>query len=207
MSLGRLFRLANSAVLEFYQATATAGSSVKTSRASATEPRMAAAATITENTDNPQRLYEILSGLAMLGRDMPVVLPLHPRTRLLTHQHRLQALLDGLLVVDPLSFLDMVALEQSAAVIITDSGGVQKEAYFYGVPCVTTRDETEWVETVLSGRNCFVGASAEKLTSAVQQCMQNGRTAPTEFPYGRGDASEKILSKIVSSFATVLVSI
>src|SRR5690606_15751871 len=95
-----------------------------------------------ENTDDLARLTEILKGLSAISRSMPVVFPLHPRTRKIIDQHGLQTYLDQLLVVEPLAFLDMIALEQSAAVILTDSGGVQKEAFFYNIPCITMRDET-----------------------------------------------------------------
>jgi UDP-GlcNAc3NAcA epimerase len=101
-----------------------------------------------ENTDDPQRLGEILSALAEVAGQMPLVLPLHPRTRKLVGEYGLSQHLKALIVTEPLPFLDMVALEQAARIILTDSGGVQKEAFFYGVPCITMRDETEWVETV-----------------------------------------------------------
>ena len=103
-----------------------------------------------ENTDDPKRLSEIVSALAEVSRQMPVVLPLHPRTRKLIADNGLEDKLGSVIVAEPIPFLDMVALEQAARVILTDSGGVQKEAFFYGVPCVTMRDETEWVETLES---------------------------------------------------------
>jgi UDP-GlcNAc3NAcA epimerase len=149
-----------------------------------------------ENTDDLARLTEILKGLSAISKHMPVVLPLHPRTRKIVDQHGLQAYLDQLLVVEPLAFLDMVALEQSAAVILTDSGGVQKEAFFYGVPCITMRDETEWVETVDMGWNILVGASAEKIIDAAT-CRKLASNSLR--PYGDGTASERILNELVKT--------
>jgi len=150
-----------------------------------------------ENTDDIGRLTEILKGLSTISRHMPVVLPLHPRTRKIVDQHRLQTYLDQLTVVEPLAFLDMVALEQSAAVILTDSGGVQKEAFFYGVPCITMRDETEWMETVEMGLNTLVGASASKIIDAVAYEKVVNKALR---PYGDGNASKKILDELVKKF-------
>jgi len=150
-----------------------------------------------ENTDSPERLREILHGLAMIGRELPVVLPLHPRTRKLVSDYFLEELLEGLTVVEPLSFLDMVALEQAARVILTDSGGVQKEAYFYGVPCITMRDETEWIETVSSGWNTLVGASGARITQAYAELDSHYRDASAN-PYGHGHASRIVVDCILS---------
>lgn len=150
-----------------------------------------------ENTDDISRLTEILKGLSAISRHMPVVLPLHPRTRKIINQHGLQTYLDQLLVVEPLAFLDMVALEQSAALILTDSGGVQKEAFFYGVPCITMRDETEWVETVDMGCNTLVGASAEKISQAAKGCKFNA-IENQQKPYGDGNAAKHIISVLNS---------
>lgn len=149
-----------------------------------------------ENTDDPKRLGEILSALAMVARQLPVVLPLHPRTRKLIADYGLSEHLTALLVTDPLPFLDMVALEQAAKIILTDSGGVQKEAFFYGVPCITMRDETEWVETVDLGWNRLVGASADSIASAVTEIMQSGREIVTSTPYGQGNAASDILAHL-----------
>lgn len=147
-----------------------------------------------ENTDDPARLAQITSGLAAVSAELPVVLPLHPRTRKLLTDRGLLDQLASVRLIDPLPFIDMVALEQAAKVILTDSGGVQKEAFFYGVPCVTMRDETEWTETVDSGWNTLVGANAERIANAslFAQPGQNGIT-----PYGHGTASAAILDALV----------
>jgi UDP-GlcNAc3NAcA epimerase len=149
-----------------------------------------------ENTDDPLRLGSILKALASVGKDIPVLLPLHPRTRAIIERNGLQAELSGVTVVEPLSFLDMVRLEQSAKVIVTDSGGVQKEAFFYGIPCVTMRDETEWVETVDSGWNTLVGAHAEHIISATRAARI---PAPSTLqPYGSGAAAKEIADLLLA---------
>ncbi len=145
-----------------------------------------------ENTDDPIRLQGILSALARIASDLPVVLPLHPRTRKLVRQFGLEQRLAALTVVEPLPFLDMVALEQAAKVILTDSGGVQKEAFFYRVPCITMRDETEWVETVSSGWNQIAGASFQRIYDGYKQLFR-GVSGVSIAPYGDGAASKRIL--------------
>jgi len=120
-----------------------------------------------ENTDNYERLKNILETLSSL--DKPVIFPVHPRTRNRITVHKLEFLLKGSLVtVEPVGYLDMISLEKNAYAILTDSGGVQKEAFWLRVPCITLRDETEWVETVRYGWNRLVGADKEKILDAVK---------------------------------------
>lgn len=148
-----------------------------------------------ENTDDAARLTAIVGALAEIARDVPVVFPLHPRTRAKLDSYGQLALLDNLIVTAPVSYMAMVALEKNATVIVTDSGGVQKEAFFYRVPCVTTRDETEWIETVESGWNTLVGADCGAIVSAVK-C-----TSPRErkdiSPYGSGDSAKQVIELIL----------
>ena len=145
-----------------------------------------------ENTDEPSRLKAILSALNAISTTLPVVLPLHPRTRKLIADYGLQSQLIRLRVVEPLPFLDMVALEQAARIILTDSGGVQKEAFFYGVPCITMRDETEWVETVNLGMNRLVGASQTAIVEAAEKLLQSELSLSDSLPFGDGYAARKI---------------
>lgn len=154
-----------------------------------------------ENTDDPGRLAEIVKGLSKVSEQMAVVLPIHPRTRKILVESKLDQQLGSAMLVDPVSFLDMVALEQAAAAILTDSGGVQKEAFFYGVPCITMRDETEWVETVGLGWNKLVGASAEKISTEFNRIIKNPNGTVQKMPYGNGTSSSQIISWILSDHA------
>lgn len=141
-----------------------------------------------ENTDSSERLAQILVALNDLVDMVPVVFPMHPRTAKMIDKHGIRASISRLTVIDPVPFLDMVRLEQEARLILTDSGGVQKEAYFHKVPCLTLRDETEWVETVNAGWNQVVGASHDRILAAVR-CASPGREIPD---YGTGDAATEI---------------
>jgi UDP-GlcNAc3NAcA epimerase len=149
-----------------------------------------------ENTDDPIRLREICLGLADTATSLPVVFPMHPRTRKVIEGNAFQEILAQCKVIDPVPFLDMVALEQAAKVILTDSGGVQKEAFFYGVPCMTMRDETEWTETVDLGRNVLCGASREKIRSAGSNHAL-AKEAGDGCPYGDGRAANYIGSILI----------
>ncbi len=145
-----------------------------------------------ENTDNPERLTSILAALRDIAQEQPVILPLHPRTRTkLTAQHKLPAL-GGLNILAPLPYLEMQRLQMSASDILTDSGGMQKEACFHGVPCITLRDETEWVETVEAGWNQLVGADKEQIISAYRAAKVPD--AQTSNLYGDGNAAQKIIN-------------
>lgn len=149
-----------------------------------------------ENTDHPARLGVIVEGLIKFAKEMPVVLPLHPRTRdVLARQGRLQALAQAVVLLEPQSYLAMVQLEKHAAVIATDSGGVQKEAFFYRVPCVTLRDETEWPELVDSGWNRLAPPiDAESVLKSLFDSL--GSTGAEIAPYGAGDAAIRIVQRL-----------
>ena len=147
------------------------------------------------NTDDPARLHNLLQTLAELA--LPVVLPLHPRT-----QHRLdldalapKSKIQNLKFIPPVGYLDMLMLERHAARILTDSGGVQKEAYMAGVPCITLREETEWVETVATGWNVLVGAEPERLRTAIREFAPPAARPPL---YGDGHAAERIVDILMA---------
>jgi UDP-GlcNAc3NAcA epimerase len=148
-----------------------------------------------ENTDDPERLTGIWEGLNRLSKTRPVVVPLHPRTRHALQKCGLWELADaasgsnGLRIIEPVGFLDMIRLEESAALILTDSGGVQKEAYFHRVPCVTLREETEWLETVRTGWNRLVGTDPERIA---QMAPWTPLEPITE--YGDGQAARKVVA-------------
>ncbi len=120
-----------------------------------------------ENTDRSDRLVSIMEGLGRVAATLPVVIPLHPRTRAACRDARVDPSAMGLTVIEPVGYLDMVVLERNARVIATDSGGVQKEAYFHGVPCVTLRDETEWVELIDEGRERPGGSRIGAIAAAI----------------------------------------
>jgi UDP-N-acetylglucosamine 2-epimerase len=166
------------------------------------------------NTDDPEKMRELLRALADVGET--VVFPVHPRTRArlaefgvtrgaqpgtksgaqsATQSGAQSGADDGALrVIDPVGYLDMLVLEQYARLILTDSGGVQKEAYFFGVPCVTLRPETEWVETVEAGWNVIAGANREQILDAVR-----GRAWPEGPPpslFGDGRAARHIVARL-----------
>jgi UDP-GlcNAc3NAcA epimerase len=154
-------------------------------------PREFALATIHRpyNTDNPSRLQEVVSALGAL--DIPIVFPIHPRAQsMLARIGNPQSAIRNVITVDPLGYFDMLALEQTAALILTDSGGVQKEAYFFAVPCVTLRPETEWVETVLAGWNRLAWGDTPAILDAVKGPWPSEPPAPI---FGDGHAAERIV--------------
>jgi len=146
-----------------------------------------------ENTDNKERLENIFTALQEISSANEVLLPLHPRTRKKINELRLEHLLEGIRVLEPLSYLPMLRLEISAKAIFTDSGGIQKEAFFYKVPCFTLRDETEWVETLENGRNRLCGADYATILESWEQIVEIP-AAESSMLYGDGAAAEKILS-------------
>jgi UDP-GlcNAc3NAcA epimerase len=144
-----------------------------------------------ENTDNVQRLATIFEGLSVVAETLPVVLPLHPRTQVALEREGIKASSRGLHITEPVGYLDMVMLEKNAKLIATDSGGVQKEAYFYRVPCVTLRDETEWLELVESGWNQLTPPkNAETIASSILNRLTIKGSEVSL--YGGGIASNKI---------------
>lgn len=161
------------------------------------KPKEYALATVhrAENTDGPERLKMIFQGLATIAQEgLPVIVPLHPRTRRALSQLPSPPLLGSsaplLKILQPVSYLDMLVLEKNTRVILTDSGGVQKEAFFFRVPCVTLREETEWVETVEAGWNTLVGCDPKRIVEAVRSARSGEKDI---MPYGDGRAAERIL--------------
>lgn len=148
-----------------------------------------------ENTDDPVRLAAVFEALARVARKRAVVLPIHPRTRKqLGGVSAAAEAARSLTIIDPVGYLDMVALERGAAVVATDSGGVQKEAYFYGVPCVTLRDETEWIELVESGANVLAPpVDAASVSRAIEDALDRRVSSAVPDLYGDGDAGSKIV--------------
>lgn len=150
-----------------------------------------------ENTDSAHNLREIFSAFAEMPRRYPVVVALHPRTRKFLEAHAVHVS-DNVRLLGPVSYLEMVELEVGARMILTDSGGVQKEAFFVGTPCLTLREETEWVETVVAGANRLCGASRERILEGFRHFDDRGACSfdGVVSPYGNGDAAMKIASSL-----------
>ena len=149
-----------------------------------------------ENTDDPARFAAIRTALAEIARELPVIFPVHPRTRALLeaadHSTR------GLRYIDPVGYLDMLTLEKNAALIATDSGGVQKEAFFYGVPAVTLRDETEWIELVDLGWNRLAPTrEARQIVAILRDALRAGPGRAAS-PYGNGDAARLVAARLAA---------
>ena len=148
-----------------------------------------------ENTDTPERLKSIFKAFAKFK--YPIVLPLHPRTRSGLVRDDLDVP-ENVQLIDPVGYLDMVMLEQSALLIATDSGGVQKEAFFYKVPCVTLREETEWTELLEAGWNRLATPdSSEKILRAMESAI-NTQGNPLNV-YGDGTAAGQIAKQLLSN--------
>ena len=148
-----------------------------------------------ENTDDPKRLAGIIEGLERVASDVPVILPLHPRTRKKIEAGGKQ--FDRVLLIDPVGYFDMLVLLGRCRAVLTDSGGMQKEAYFFGKPCITLRDETEWVELIDGGYNLLAGADPDRIVESVNiQCSKSFDW--NKQLYGDGNAAEKILASIMS---------
>ncbi len=146
-----------------------------------------------ENTDDPQKLESVCRALDEIGKRTPVVLPLHPRTEKIIGGCHLFSRFRNIKFIEPVSYLDMLTLERNAKGILTDSGGVQKEACWFRVPCFTLREETEWTETIQSGSNVLVGTSVRRIVREVSQ-KERRRKCPKESKiFGDGKASQKIV--------------
>jgi len=149
-----------------------------------------------ENTDDPKRLKSILKALHQVGKEALVVLPLHPRTKKVMEMHHLSPDHERIKLIEPVSYLNMLKLEKHARAILTDSGGVQKEAYWLKVPCLTLRDETEWIETVKSGWNVLAGTKAERIIKEVRKEVGRRRPLKNMKIFGDGKASVKIVEHL-----------
>lgn len=150
-----------------------------------------------ENTDDVSRLQNICKAFIELSKELRVILPVHPRTRAaLQKMQLLKTLEEHITLLNPIGYLDMLALEQKAALIITDSGGVQKEAYFNQVPCITLRDETEWVELVDAGWNRLCSPEQAFSLLPLIAAAKNTSALPSEKLYGDGNAATRIIDTL-----------
>lgn len=150
-----------------------------------------------ENTDDSARLSEIVSALNEIAQNQKVILPLHPRTKKILQTGYYDT--SNLTIIDPVGYLNMVWLIDNAGLVMTDSGGLQKEAYFFAVPCITMRDETEWVELVDAGANVLVGADKAKILQAYQNARKHFANEDCDPNlYGGGQASQRIVSELLN---------
>jgi len=145
-----------------------------------------------ENADDLERLKSIVSALNEIAKDIQIVLPLHPRTKAILEKNSIET---NFTIINPVGYLEMVYLIQNSKLIMTDSGGLQKEAFFFEKPCITLRDETEWVELVENGFNVLVGADGKKILESYRNQAFND-----DFDvdlYGMGKASQEIIRELI----------
>jgi len=148
-----------------------------------------------ENTDNPLRLQSIFDGFEKIGKDIPIILPLHPRTRKTIETLDLKTS-NSIKIIDPVSYFEIIYLLENCTLVMTDSGGLQKEAFFFKKPCITLRDETEWVELVEHGFNLLTGATAENIYNTYKAVVEKDLDFNIEL-YGDGKAGERIVDILI----------
>ena len=148
-----------------------------------------------ENTDSPEKLRDIIEGLNEINRKIPVVLPIHPRTRNVLSQLKIQP---DFKIIDPVGYLEMIMLLKSCELVVTDSGGLQKEAFFFRKQCITLREQTEWVELVDNGFNVLVGSDKQKLLLAFDEANHKLPDFSLNL-YGNGTTSQFIAKTILKA--------
>ena len=148
-----------------------------------------------ENTDNEHRLRDIFKALNEIAKQKQIILPLHPRTKKIIENLKINT--QNLTIIDPIGYLEMVWLIDNCSLVMTDSGGLQKEAYFFEKQCITLRDETEWVELIECGANRLVGANKEKILEAYSQNSKFNTKNSLLSLYGGGKASENIIKELM----------
>ena len=149
----------------------------------------------TENTDNIERLISIIEALNEISKEKQVILPVHPRTKKIIEQNNIKI---DFTIIEPVGYLEMVWLIDNCSLVMTDSGGLQKEAYFFNKQCITLRDETEWVELVENGFNTLVGADADKIIQAYKNNSEFNIDNSLVDMYGGGKASENIIKELLA---------
>lgn len=148
-----------------------------------------------ENTNDENRLRRIFEALEEIAKEKQIILPLHPRTKNILNNLKLN--IQNLTLIDPVGYLEMVWLIDNCSFVMTDSGGLQKEAYFFEKQCVTLRDETEWVELIECGANTLVGANKDKILEAYKNHSKFNTQNSTLDLYGGGKASENIIKELL----------
>ena len=157
-----------------------------------------------ENTDDLSRLKSIISALNGINQKLKVVLPIHPRTKTIIENNNLNV---EFALIDPVGYFDMIELLKNCSIVFTDSGGLQKEAFFFEKNCITMRDQTEWVELVSGGFNLLVGADEDKIVSAFNQMVTKKNNFKVNF-YGNGTAAKTIVEilKTVQTFVSICMA-
>ncbi len=154
-----------------------------------------------ENTDDPAKLKDIFSALEEISKGCTVLLPLHPRTKAKLAESGYDLLQSHIYFIQPVGYLEMVYLLKNCALVMTDSGGLQKEAYFFGKYCVTMRGETEWTELVNAGFNRLVGSDRDFIIGTYRELIDTPPLGFEERLYGNGDAGQKILNELLKSIS------
>jgi len=147
-----------------------------------------------ENTDDPERLQNIVEALNEINKKIPVLVPLHPRTNKIIDQLQLNV---AFKTIEPVGYLDMIQLIINARLVMTDSGGLQKEAFFFRKNCVTLRDETEWIELIEHGVNVLAGSDKDRIVAAATSQLNRDSNFDIDL-YGQGKASEIIVNEILN---------
>lgn len=147
-----------------------------------------------ENTDSERNLSSIVTALNELCLRTTVIVPMHPRTRKIIESQKLATKFS---IIDPVGYFDMINLTRNCICVLTDSGGLQKEAYFYGKQCITMRDQTEWIELVEGGHNVLTGADSKSILAAVDHFVGKSFSGGDGL-YGNGNAAEKIVEDLIS---------
>ena len=148
-----------------------------------------------ENTDNEDRLRDIFEALNEIAKEKQIILPLHPRTKKIVQNLNLDT--KNLIVIDPVGYMEMVWLIDNCSLVMSDSGGLQKEAYFFKKQCITLRDETEWVELIEARVNSLVGANRDKILNAYKNSSTFNTKNSSLNLYGDGNASKKIIEELI----------
>lgn len=146
-----------------------------------------------ENTDSVENLQGIVIALNKINKQTPVIVPLHPRTKNILKEKNITPEFD---IIDPVGYFDMIMLLKNCELVITDSGGVQKEAFFFGKNCITMREETEWIELVENGFNIITGSNSQKILAAYEQSLKKTSDFSINL-YGNGCASENAVKEIL----------
>jgi UDP-GlcNAc3NAcA epimerase len=151
-----------------------------------------------ENTDDLDRLKSIFRAFSQISKKFQIILPLHPRTKNIILKNNIDFNNENILIIDPVGYLEMIDMLKNCKLVMTDSGGLQKEAFFFKKLCLTLRDQTEWVELVENNFNIIVGSDEEKIVEGLNQILELKPDFDINL-YGGGEAGKKIIEEIKSA--------